>query len=124
MSKGLKVSWFEIPALDMERAIAFYEQVFDISIKPVDFGGLVMGWFPPSEEAGAATGSLVKHEGYVPDKEGIVLYFDCEDLSVELGRVAEAGGKVLQEKTEIGEGHGYMGLLLDSEGNRIALHCN
>jgi predicted enzyme related to lactoylglutathione lyase len=28
----------------------------------------------------------------------------------------------MQPKTEIGGGHGFMGLIEDTEGNRIALH--
>jgi len=34
----------------------------------------------------------------------------------------EAGGKVLQAKTQISEEHGFMALMLDSEGKRVALH--
>jgi len=40
----------------------------------------------------------------------------------ELRRVESAGGSILQAKKQIGAGHGFMALLLDSEGNRIALH--
>jgi predicted enzyme related to lactoylglutathione lyase len=46
------------------------------------------------------------------------------DLNNELGRVEAAGGKVTKGKTEIGGGHGFMALCLDTEGNRIALHSN
>lgn len=35
-----------------------------------------------------------------------------------------AGGKVLMPKTLITEDIGYMGILLDSEGNRIAVHTH
>jgi len=40
------VGWFEIPVNDMNRAKTFYETVFNIDVKEVDFGGLKMGWFP------------------------------------------------------------------------------
>ena len=122
MSNVMKVNWFEIPVTDMDRAIAFYEKVFDIKINPMNFGDVAMGWFPPSEEAGAATGSLIKHKTYTPQDNGVLLYFNSNDIHTELNRVVAAGGTVYTEKTMISEEHGYMGVFIDSEGNRIALH--
>ncbi len=117
------VGWFEIPVNDMDRAKAFYESVFAISISINDLDGLLMGWFPSAPGKSGAMGSLVKHPTYIPsDTKGAVLYFSCKDLSDELARVEEAGGVILQPKKEIGGGHGFMALLKDTEGNRIALH--
>jgi predicted enzyme related to lactoylglutathione lyase len=39
-----------------------------------------------------------------------------------LGKVPEAGGEVMVPKTQISPEHGYMAVILDSEGNRIGLH--
>jgi predicted enzyme related to lactoylglutathione lyase len=39
-----------------------------------------------------------------------------------LGKVAEAGGKVIMEKTNIGQNLGYWAIIHDTEGNRVALH--
>ena len=117
--------WIEIPVTDMDRAKAFYEQVFDVEIGIHDLGGIIMGWFPFAEGKPGASGSLVQHESYQPsDTHGSVVYFSCLDVNNELGRVEAAGGKVTQEKTEIGGGHGFMALIQDTEGNRIALHSN
>lgn len=118
------VGWFEIPVLDMDRAKKFYDTVFDIKISVHDMNELVMGWFPFAEGKAGATGSLVKHKDfYMPsENKGTLIYFSCEDLQIQLDRVEPAGGKVLQPKKQIGGGHGYMALFLDSEGNRIALH--
>ena len=122
MSENM-VGWFEIPVTDMQRAKAFYEAVFQIDISVHDFGGLLMGWFPFSEGKAGATGSLVQHEDYIPSlTHGPVIYFSCKDVAKEIGRVAAAGGEVLRLKTKIGDAHGFMALLKDSEGNRIALH--
>ena len=33
-----------------------------------------------------------------------------------------AGGKVVESKTKISDEHGYMALIIDTEGNRVALH--
>ena len=117
------VGWFEIPVKDMDRAKTFYEKVFDVTISVHDLGGIIMGWFPEATGKKGTSGSLMKHEMYTPSAtKGPLLYFMCLDLSIELSRVEDAGGKIMQPKTEIGGGHGSMALLKDTEGNRIALH--
>ncbi len=117
------VGWFEIPVADMDRAKKFYDVVFDISISVHDLGGLIMGWFPNDPEKKGATGSLVKHEMYRPSAtDGALVYFSCKDVSLELSKIEEAGGAIMRPKSEIGAGHGFMALVKDTEGNRIALH--
>lgn len=116
------LSWFEIPVADMDRAVDFYEEVLNIKVEIHDFGGLIMGWFPPSENPEAATGSLVLHETYIPSQEGPLIYFNSTDVDIEINKVEPAGGKVLRLKTKITDEIGYMALFLDTEGNRIALH--
>ena len=115
-------AWIEIPVTNMKRAITFYEKVFDITIKPVDFGGFKMGWFPYTENKPGATGTLIQQETYVPSEKGPLVYFYSEDVSNELNRVESAGGKIYQEKTEISPEHGFMAAFIDTEGNRVALH--
>ncbi len=119
------VSWFEIPVLDMDRAKVFYEKVFEIDIKLQYFGKTIMGWFPTpqNEKAHGANGSLVYNpEFYTPTANGALVYFSSAEITSELGRVEFAGGIVLQGKTLISEEIGYMALILDTEGNRIALY--
>ena len=117
------IGWFEIPVNDMDRAKAFYSAVFNIDIQVQDFGGVLMGWFPFVEGKSGASGSLIKHEAYQPsDTQGVLIYFSSSDVSNELSRVEEAGGKVVQAKTQISPDIGYMALFIDTEGNRMALH--
>lgn len=118
------VVWYEIPVSDMDRAKAFYEAVFKVSIQIVDFGGVLMGWFPHNEKVTGATGTLIKQESYIPSKEGTLVYFFSEDVQIELDRVEAAGGTIYQEKTKISDEHGCMGVFIDTEGNRVALHSN
>ncbi|WP_282044468.1 VOC family protein [Winogradskyella flava] len=118
------VGWFEIPVNDMQRAKTFYEAVFKVEIRDVDFGGLKMGWFPDNNGAYGATGTLIKQESYIPSQEGTLVYFMSENVEDELNRVEAAGGKVYQTKTKISDEHGFMGVFIDSEGNRLALHSN
>ena len=119
------VGWFEVPVSDMDRAVKFYETIFDFKLDRQNLGGLEMAWFPWNMEATGSPGSLIyEPESYKPSADGVVIYFTANsgDVSIELARVERAGGKVLTEKKQISEEHGYMALLLDSEGNRIALH--
>ncbi|MCB0462869.1 MAG: VOC family protein [Flavobacteriaceae bacterium] len=120
--KDNMVVWFEIPVSDMDRAKAFYETVFKININIVDFGGLLMGWFPDNGDVHGARGTLIKQESYIPSQEGTLVYFGCNDVQNELDRVEKAGGKIYQPKTEISPEHGCMGVFIDTEGNRVALH--
>ena len=114
--------WIEIPTNDMQRAIKFYNAVMQWELKAQSFGQLEMAWFPGDQKSPGASGSLVKQELYVPSKEGPLVYFSCNDVKECLDRVPDGGGEVLVEKRLIAEGMGYMGLAMDSEGNRIAFH--
>jgi hypothetical protein len=121
------VGWFEIPVLEMDRAVKFYNSVFSIDIKVQQFGPTAMGWFPFPEDVNAkgAGGSLIHNpEHYKPSDQGALVYFTSRsgDINDELGRIETAGGKILRAKTQISEDHGFMALFLDTEGNRIALH--
>ena len=122
--KPVTVGWFEIPVANMERAKTFYEAVFNTQIGVHDLDGTIMGWFPGQDAKSGAPGSLMLHEQYTPSYQGTLVYFNCDQLNIELERVVPAGGKVLMEKTMISPEHGFMGLFEDSEGNRIALHSN
>lgn len=116
------VGWFEIPVNDMERAKTFYETVFNVEIKIVDFGGLQMGWFPDRGNVPGAQGTLIKQDSYIPSKEGTLVYFVSENVQNELDKIETAGGEIYQPKTQISPEHGYMAAFIDTEGNRVALH--
>ena len=125
MANSNAVGWFEIPVTDMERAIKFYQNVFKVELARNEVGGLVMAWFPWVEGGTGAAGSLVyEKERYKPSKDGVLIYFTSQagDVADELSRVEAEGGKMLLPKTLITEDIGYMGVFIDSEGNRIAVH--
>lgn len=122
--KSVTVGWFEIPVSNMDRAIAFYQKVFDCKLDKQDMGDFQMAWFPWDESKGGAGGSLVFHKDfYHPSKlAGALIYFSSEDCEVELSRVKDAGGEVQIPKRMITPDIGFKGVFLDSEGNRIAVH--
>ncbi|TGK15250.1 VOC family protein [Leptospira fluminis] len=111
--------WFDIPVKNMERAIEFYSKVFEIELTMMEGAPKKYAVFPYSD--GSVSGGLVEDGDKVVDKGSLLYLNGGEDLSKPLNRVKDAGGSVLQEKTSIGP-NGFMAIILDSEGNRIALH--
>ncbi|SFT88881.1 hypothetical protein SAMN04489724_2578 [Algoriphagus locisalis] len=122
--KKVTVGWFEIPVLEMDRAIKFYETVFDCTLQKMDMGDFLMAMFPGDAGGSGSGGSLVYHQDfYAPsDLAGPLIYFSSEDVSIELAKVEGAGGTVQISKKMISPEYGYMAIFIDSEGNRIALH--
>ena len=119
------VGWFEIPVTNMDRAINFYESVFNLQLSRNLIGPLEMAWFPEIENGIGSSGSLVfNKDHYKPSLEGILIYFTAMsgNLQNELGRVEKAGGKIIKPKTLISDEIGYMAVFADTEGNRIAIH--
>ena len=114
------INWFDIPAADLDRAARFYETVLAISLIRENMLGARMAIFPA--KPGETTGAIIARDGVTPGTSGSTIYLKAgADLSLALGRVAAAGGKVLHPKTFIKEGWGYFAIILDSEGNSVGL---
>lgn len=118
------ISWFQIPCSDFERAKAFYETIFGVSLQELDASGMRMAMFPADAQKREVTGALVAAGGASPSANGTVVFLSCgADLQPVLDRVEPAGGKAMMPKTEIEmEGAGYFAMFADSEGNTVGLH--
>lgn len=119
------ISWFEIPATDIDRAQKFYEAVFQIKMNAMDMPQMKMRMFPLDDPMKGIGGTLVDSGGFHKPSatEGPLIYLNGNpDVQIFLSRVEAAGGKITLPKTEISPEYGYMGIFLDTEGNRIALH--
>ena len=121
------VCWFEIYVDDMSRAKGFYEAVLGQTLTRVDepntdkpFPQPEMWAFPMGELPGAC-GAICKMEGVKAGGNSTLVYFSCEDCSVEASKVEAAGGTVAVPKMGIGE-HGFIAIVIDTEGNTIGLH--
>jgi uncharacterized protein len=115
------IIWCEIYVQDMERAKRFYESVFEMKLEKLESPGIEMWSFPMIKDAIGAAGALVKMDGVASGGSGTIVYFHCDEVTVELERVVGAGGKIHQPKTSIGQ-YGFMALIVDTEGNKIGLH--
>jgi predicted enzyme related to lactoylglutathione lyase len=113
----MAVAWFEIPVNDLDRALAFYEEVLQIRLERRIIDGHGMAVFTGPE---GGIGALAHGESYVPSLDGCRLYFDVPDVSRTLDRAVAAGGRVLYPVTEVEPGI-TVAEFADSEGNRIAL---
>jgi predicted enzyme related to lactoylglutathione lyase len=121
------VGWFEIYVDDLEKAKNFYQKVFQVELKPlINPGteatpGLEMWSFSQNFESYGASGAICKMEGVNPGGMGTLVYFACEDCSIEESRIAKEGGKVIKSKLSLGE-YGFMSMCQDPAGNMIGLH--
>lgn len=114
------VSWFEIPAVNFAQAVNFYNTIYQINMETNVTETHSVAYFPIKNGVG---GAIVAGVGSVPSASGPLLYLNAgNDLNDVLGRIEEAGGRIVMQKTLISEDAGYFAIFIDSEGNKLALH--
>ncbi|MEA3189416.1 MAG: uncharacterized protein QOD99_3246 [Chthoniobacter sp.] len=114
--------WTDIPVSDLDRAIAFYSAVLGAPVRKESMPGCDFGLLPHAESN--ASGCLTPMTDNQPSLTGPLIYLSTDgrlDAAVEAARTG--GGKVLAEKHQIGP-YGSRAIIVDSEGNRIALHSS
>src|SRR5437879_9690988 len=95
--------WFEIYVQDTNRAKKFYQSVFQGKLEKLNNPGLDMWAFPMEMTGSGAGGALVKMQGVPSGGNSTLVYFGCEDCSVEEGRVTKSGGRMQKKKFSIGQ---------------------
>jgi len=112
-----RIVHFEIPADDPERAIKFYEKVFDWQIEkwdgPIEYWLIMTG----EEDKPGIDGGLAHREDPTTGVENTI---DVKDLDVSLANVKANGGKVIRPKIAV-PGVGWMAYIKDTEGNVFGL---
>ena len=119
------ISWFEIPATDLDRATKFYETIFDLKLNPLDLPNIKMRIFPTEDMQDGISGAVVDSGGFHKPSttDGPLIYLNGNpDVQKVLDKVEAAGGSIMVPKTEISPEYGYMAVIVDTEGNRIGLH--
>lgn len=115
------VAMFEIPAIDISRAIQFYQSIFDIKIEQMDVGEMQMGIFPYENQLVNAV--IVKGKDYQPSANGVTVYLNGgDDLQLIVDKIKAHQGKILVPKTAHADGNGFFAVFIDSEGNKMGLN--
>jgi predicted enzyme related to lactoylglutathione lyase len=115
------VVWFDIPVRDLDRAMRFYSAILGAPLKKEQAGpGAAIAVLPhPGDAIG---GSLVWNIDAKPSESGPLIYLNTNGrLDLALNVVEKCGGRVLSTTHSIAP-FGFRAIILDSEGNRIALH--
>lgn len=114
------ISWFEIPADDLERARKFYSELFGWNIEelPVQFRRDYM--IIKTGNGNAISGGLTKRQR--PDQT-IINYIDVTSTDRYAAKVEHLGGKVLVPKTAV-PGMGYFVVCEDTEENAFGIWEN
>ena len=116
-----RVVWIDIPVADLDRAANFYRAVLNCEIDRQEFDG---SSFCVLSHLGGNAGCLVLEEKEIASNSGILVYLNVDRRIREaVTQVENFGGKVIQRIHMIGQ-HGFRAIVLDSEGNRLALHSS
>ena len=119
--------WTDIPVTNLDRAIKFYSAILGKEVKKLSDGGAEYGLLPHEESNASGCLCIRSDSGGVdnrPSANGPLIYLLVEGRLNEAVEAARAnGGKILRARQQIGE-HGFRAVIIDSEGNRIALHTS
>ena len=119
------LTWFELPALDLDRAFTFYHTILNGHVRMGTFGSAPLVLFDvPFKTGEAIGGAIVKRDDLQPTTAGPVIYLNCfGKLGAVVARVPGAGGQVIIPELDLGA-FGFSAIIIDSEGNKIGLISN
>lgn len=112
--------WIDLPVLDLDRATHFYEKLLDKPVQKISEFGLEFSLLP--HENDNVSGCLCVMEDRKPSQNGPLVYLNTEGRLDDAIKIAqEYGGQILKPKEQIGP-YGHRAVILDTEGNAIALY--
>lgn len=120
-SRHNRAVWFDIPVADLERAAGFYRAVLGVGVTLDSVQGVAFGVIAHDQGNG---GCLLVEPGSISDMAGIMVYLNADGrINDAVDQVIRHGGRVVQPVHSLGP-HGCRAVIVDSEGNRLALHSN
>ncbi len=117
------VAFFEIPAIDFDRAIKFYGSLLGVNLAAMDCGHEKMAFFP--EENGLCPGAIswAAENSFLPSENGVLVSLNIEKMEQSISFIEKNGGRILIPKTKIeADNRGYFAVFIDCEGNRVGLY--
>lgn len=114
-------SWNELLTRDIDRATAFYSEVFGWDYDAQDMGPMGTYHVIKGGESGGL-GGLMAMPPQMPDMVPVhwAVYFSVEDLDAKLARVGELGGQTVQEPMQI-PGVGTFATAHDPQGGSFMM---
>jgi predicted enzyme related to lactoylglutathione lyase len=98
-----------------------YQNTFEVTLQRLETPEVELWAFPMEPDNPGCPGALVKMDDKDSGAGGTIIYFSCNDCSVEAARAAKNGGQIQREKFSIGQ-YGFISFINDTEGNMIGLH--
>ncbi len=112
--------WIDIPVTNLDRAIDFYSAMLNKPIEKMAEHGFEFGLLPHDENN--VSGCLAVMHDRKPSQDGPLVYLNVEGKLKQAADAAEKnGGKLLKAPEQIGP-YGNRAIILDTEGNAIALY--
>ena len=112
-----QVCYLQIPAIDVGKSAAFYEQVFGKPADMVDEENGFAGW-----QVGSGYLGVLQHSdmgGATKDPGRVMLNFETAQVKEEFERLKALGAVVVREPYEMGGG--WIATLADPDGNYFQL---
>src|SRR5262245_20804188 len=107
------LTWFEIPARDLDRAAKFYGTILGQTLQREHMGSHEYAVFP--YERGQGVGGCLQSAQYLePNATGNVIYlYVGKDLDAVLERAQKVGARVVHPKTALPNAMGYYAHIID-----------
>ncbi|NVJ60101.1 MAG: VOC family protein [Gammaproteobacteria bacterium] len=112
--------WIDLGVKNLDRAVKFYEKVLASSIAIESYEEFKFAVLP--HKGNEVGGCLVPKVNFTPLSDSTLIYLNVDHrIKDACEQVEQNGGKLLTPPHSIGP-HGCRAIILDSEGNTIALH--
>lgn len=125
MSKPIHhaIDWFEIPVTNMDRSVAFYEQLLGVRLRRETMTGTDLAVFPASDRDGVA-GALMRVDQVTPGTNNTMVYLNAgPSLNAVVDKVVSLGGQLLLPRVDLPGDMGCFVHIADPDGQRIGLHA-
>jgi predicted enzyme related to lactoylglutathione lyase len=120
MKQANTFCWIDIPVLNLDRAIEFYSEILDAPVQKISEHHFTFGLLPHSEEN--VSGCLCEMDDRKPSADGPLIYLNVEGkLDKAIAAAEKKGVRILKAKEQIGP-YGNRAVIMDTEGNAIALY--
>ena len=115
-AQAASIVWFEIPADNLQRAKAFYDNLFGWKINP--FPGTQDYWHIDTGGADATPDGALKARKQ--PQEPAINYVSVDSVTDFAAKIKKLGGKICMSKTAVPQ-MGYFAVCQDTEGNAFGI---